>query len=588
MDGATKSDADPQSTAKASTENPKEAESLQNVSIKLNVDDASKVVAEKPHEENLREMAHDKTKSSEEEQNQGNSLNQSKFKVPDTEIQNSFPETAQSSGETAESSQDNFKAPGEVKSPEKLTLKVKLKAGPSTEQGKKMKKRRNSNNQEGQPKKKKLRKSDPNVRMLPTTFLEGGNIDDPLNLRTVDDNTKSPMHNGDELYDKYRDPRDPLIPVFIPDDPRDPLGLQFDQNAMKGLTAKEKKKLKRERRRTVGDPIVSPAIDQVFDPKTERDIKQVTKELQRRMHTNVKKDNKKKQPATANNRHIDYSKLTESEFNEAVSLMRFKSHKETRHGNYVTHFGTKLKFTDDRLDYLKKEWFQGKDVLDVGCNTGQFTLIIAKNLLPRKIVGIDIDEKLIATARKNINHFVDDKLTETASSAGLIKHKGASPPASFKQVYGGLEAPFIPSGRSNWKTTFPQNVSFYSGNYVPLNRLVLEKQEPEYDVIMCMLVNKWIHMNHGDQGMKMTFHRMFKQLRPGGVLIIEPHPWKSYTKIKKDCEVFFRNYYSIELKPDKFASYLCKQVGFREPKMLNCPVTAKGFSRQLLSFTKPQ
>ena len=180
MDGTTKPDADPQSTAKASTENPKEAESLQNVSIKLNVDDARKVVAEKPHEEspgdNLRETAHDKTKPSEEEQNQGNSLNQSKFKVPDTEIQNSFPETAQSSGETAESSQDNFKAPEEVKSPEKLTLKVKLKAGPSTEQGKKMKKRRNSNNQEGQPKKKKLRKSDPNVRMLPTTFLEGGEI----------------------------------------------------------------------------------------------------------------------------------------------------------------------------------------------------------------------------------------------------------------------------------------------------------------------------------------------------------------------------------------------------------------------------
>ena len=57
---------------------------------------------------------------------------------------------------------------------------------------------------------------------------------------------------------------------------------------------------------------------------------------------------------------VDYSKLTEDEFNTAVSLMKFKSHKESRYGNYLTHFGNKLKFTDDRLNYLKKEWFQSE------------------------------------------------------------------------------------------------------------------------------------------------------------------------------------------------------------------------------------
>jgi len=522
-------------------------------------------------------------------------------KIPESpQNQTAGPQNKQDKQNTADadkSSQNCSKAPEHAKSPEKSKLMLKLKASPQkkAQQQGKLKKRRHSNQQQqgdgGPPKKKKAkgnRRSDPNFRMLPNKFLEGGSIDDPLNLRTVDDSTKSPLYQEEAS----KAPKssltkvtpgsllDPLIPVFIPDDPRDPLGLNSRwQNENK----KEKNK---KRRHTVGDPIVSPAIEQRFDAQTEKDIMRVTKELQRRMHTRDVGREQKKKKQKNDNRNIDYSKLTEDEFNTAVSLMKFKSHKESRYGNYQTHFGNKLKFTDDRLNYLKKEWFQNKDVLDIGCNNGQFTLIVAKNLLPRKIVGIDIDKKLVETARRNIHQFIDSKLSET-SSTGKSTAINPELPATFSKIYGPLEAPFVASGRGNRKAEFPENVHFHCGNYVPLNRIVLESQEPEYDVIMFMLVNKWIHMNHGDDGMKKTFHRMFKQLRPGGILIVEPHPWKSYTKIKKDCEIFFRNYYSIQLKPDKFAKYLCKQVGFREPKIITCP-TAKGHSRQLLSFTKPQ
>lgn len=56
---------------------------------------------------------------------------------------------------------------------------------------------------------------------------------------------------------------------------------------------------------------------------------------------------------------------------------------------------------------LKKEWFEKKSVLDIGCNAGYLTLSIAKEYQPRNIIGIDIDAHLVGVARKNIRHYCD-------------------------------------------------------------------------------------------------------------------------------------------------------------------------------------
>lgn len=84
-----------------------------------------------------------------------------------------------------------------------------------------------------------------------------------------------------------------------------------------------------------------------------------------------------------------------------------------RYGNYNQYYGTRMegKFSrDPRLDLMKEEWFRGNSVLDVGCNAGVFTLYIAKNLGPRRIVGLDIDPNLIGIARKNIRHYCDESV----------------------------------------------------------------------------------------------------------------------------------------------------------------------------------
>lgn len=68
---------------------------------------------------------------------------------------------------------------------------------------------------------------------------------------------------------------------------------------------------------------------------------------------------------------------------------------------------------------------------------------------------------------------------------------------------------------------------------MPRSEEELEQQCVEYDVILGLRITKWIHLNYGDVGLKRTFCRMYKQLRPGGLLVLEIQPWKSYRKKKK-------------------------------------------------------
>ena len=70
-------------------------------------------------------------------------------------------------------------------------------------------------------------------------------------------------------------------------------------------------------------------------------------------------------------------------------------------------------------------------------------------------------------------------------------------------------------------------------NYVLETDDMLASVTPEYDVILCLSITKWVHLNNGDDGLKRFFRRAFLNLRIGGKLVLEPQPWSSYKKKKK-------------------------------------------------------
>ena len=238
---------------------------------------------------------------------------------------------------------------------------------------------------------------------------------------------------------------------------------------------------------------------------------------------------------------------------------------------------------------FRREWLENKDILDIGCNAGHVTLCIARDFNPKQIVGIDIDPKLIAFARKNIKIY--------SNTTHPVERQF---PVSMPLMFGSI--PNVTDSR------FPGNVSFVQGNYVPENDEFLQMVQPEYDTILCLSVTKWIHLNWKDAGLKRFFHRIFAHLRPGGRLILEAQGWASYSKRKKltviasflllisvlviiffyfNQETIAENYAAIQLYPERFGDYLLSQVGFSTCEELVTPHHAvKGFRRPIHVYTK--
>ncbi|CAD6192269.1 unnamed protein product [Caenorhabditis auriculariae] len=245
------------------------------------------------------------------------------------------------------------------------------------------------------------------------------------------------------------------------------------------------------------------------------------------------------------------------------------------YGNFDRYYGIRLNpgEKDQRLSVMKKEWFEKKSVLDIGCNVGFLTLSIAREFCPRRILGIDIDEHLIGVARKNIRHYCDQEV------ALLGKY-----PASFATTFG----PVSQRKPRDFGTKFPDNVWFRKENYVFEQDEMIEMVEEEFDVILALSITKWIHLNWGDDGMRRFFKRAFKQLLPGGRLVIEPQPFDSYRKRSKMTEKLKENYSKILFKPEDFEMYLIEEIGFESVEHLGVTCAkSKGFERSIDVYLKP-
>ncbi|KAI3384009.1 hypothetical protein SNEBB_009298 [Seison nebaliae] len=225
------------------------------------------------------------------------------------------------------------------------------------------------------------------------------------------------------------------------------------------------------------------------------------------------------------------------------------------HGNYLNYYkkrgNDKNNYEEDeRLKFLNGNFFRGKHWLDIGCNDGTFTFQILVNFLPDSTLAIDIDEILVKIAisnlrkksKKYLEKSMDNRLNESFRNCIIVQ-----------------------------KDIMDDNL-----------------MERKFDVITLFSVSKWIHLNHGDDGILKLFKIIYDHLNPQGIFIFEPQNYSTYAK-RKNLSHHIRNNYDnhITLLTENFSEILIDKIGFHQYHELHDnSMTSKGFDRNILYFQK--
>eukprot|EP00927_Polykrikos_kofoidii_P043741 TRINITY_DN37831_c0_g1_i1.p1 TRINITY_DN37831_c0_g1~~TRINITY_DN37831_c0_g1_i1.p1 ORF type:complete len:322 (-),score=37.17 TRINITY_DN37831_c0_g1_i1:105-1070(-) len=212
---------------------------------------------------------------------------------------------------------------------------------------------------------------------------------------------------------------------------------------------------------------------------------------------------------------------------------------------------------DPRLEVLlgKMSW-EGKHVLDLGCNSGELSIGLATKGGCASVAGVDIDTDLVATAQAAAENCIE-------ASMAAAKESGAVGTAAARLQSQALR-------------------------FISHDMLQLRFRPRSFDAVLLLSTTKWLHLQYGDEGIREQFKRCFRWLRPGGLFVLEPQPWKAYKKVADahaDAEKIWR---SIVLRPSDFPFYLTQDVGFcEEYEWVAMDHAQDSFRRTLFFFWKP-
>ena len=214
---------------------------------------------------------------------------------------------------------------------------------------------------------------------------------------------------------------------------------------------------------------------------------------------------------------------------------------------------------DARLERMPSHFFEGKDVVDIGCNEGVISLSLACKFAPKSMLGIDIDGALIGRARRNLELLTTANRRKVGPEVAMIRKF-----AQFEGAHPNLAA-----------------VQFAEEDFV-----TSERASP-VDCVLFLSISKWIHLQWGDETLKQVFFRIHSMLRPGGIFVFEPQPWNSYKKKRKQfSEALQTNLKQIQFKPADFQAYLTDELHFELLSECDPDANVPGFVRPLLFLRK--
>eukprot|EP00403_Amphidinium_massartii_P001070 CAMPEP_0178375628 /NCGR_PEP_ID=MMETSP0689_2-20121128/2986_1 /TAXON_ID=160604 /ORGANISM="Amphidinium massartii, Strain CS-259" /LENGTH=567 /DNA_ID=CAMNT_0019995627 /DNA_START=148 /DNA_END=1846 /DNA_ORIENTATION=- len=284
------------------------------------------------------------------------------------------------------------------------------------------------------------------------------------------------------------------------------------------------------------------------------------------------------------------------------------------YGNYNPYYHKRhdrFASMDPRVDAVLQlkgtSYFAGRSVLDMGCSYGFLTFLCA-HLGARQSVGVDIDTSLISQALKQLrvlkaerskNMFAEgvkpagspqgsqgEGLTQQPQSfpTGLVRSHGIVPYIAKKldPSSAPLTASLAAQGHGESPVPFPFNIEFRTENV--LSAEVEEMRKESYDIVLCLKLSKWVHLNWGDDGVQALFHKCFRVLKPGGELILEAQDLPSYKGRKHKTEHSTKVLSEMLFTPEHFVPYLTHSVGFDQPRAVGM---APPLKRPLLLFRRP-
>ncbi|KAF9165119.1 hypothetical protein BGX21_002492 [Mortierella sp. AD011] len=263
------------------------------------------------------------------------------------------------------------------------------------------------------------------------------------------------------------------------------------------------------------------------------------------------------------------------------------------------------KSVDLRLEFLEPSWFRGKKVLDIGCNAALLTVFIALHYKPHRIQGVDLDPSLIGKAQtfvlKTFSQISPHAYMQSPQTDKIKKKKEkkrsrektkdeedvkyeAYFPKALHRIHGFLP---VPEKATKTEHLFPHNIEFRIADWAT-EQGNEEANAGQWDVILGFSLTKWIHLHHGDAGMKEFFQKIYRSLAPGGIFLLEPQAYDTYnrrSKITKEMEAMYK---SIVFRPEEFQEYLLsKDVGFKECLHLgHSDGQAKNFNRDIFLYRK--